>query len=128
MVRASAWCVHVHGACACCSMPASEAASFASLGFMRLAEAKFSVAWLGFGLGLGLGLGFVLSRLASAYERAMPRCPGHHHAPTMRVLPPKLPQKVRGRVACCSRPCMARAVPTPSLTSSKYSELSADAA
>ena len=109
-------------------MPASEAASFASLGFMRLAEAKFSVAWLGFGLGLGLGLGIVPSRLASAYERAMPRCPGHHHAPTMRVLPPKLPQKVHGRVACCSRPCMARAVPTPSLTSSKNSELSADAA
>ena len=60
-------------------MPASEAASFASLGFMRLAEAKFSVAWLGFGLGLGLGLGFVLSRLASAYECAM-RTPCIHHA------------------------------------------------
>eukprot|EP00964_Phaeocystis_antarctica_P139578 scaffold104358_cov64-Phaeocystis_antarctica.AAC.1 len=82
MVRA--WCVHVPGACmaracACCSMPASEAASFASLGFMRLAEAKFSVAWLGLGLGLGL---VAEPKLASAYECAMhPPC--IHHASTM---------------------------------------------
>ena len=72
--------MYVHGACicmvsvcACCFMPASEAASFTSLGFMRLAEPKSSVAWL------GLGLGFVLSRLASAYECAM-RTPCIHHA------------------------------------------------